>query len=263
MDIGQLLEAMPLWGIFGCSVLGVLLSIQCGIWIGRYRRNRMGEEKESPIGAVVGAMLGLLAFMLAFTFGITSSRYDTRKQLLLDEVNAIETTFLRAGLIPEPHRTGVRTLLARYVEIRANVGRNPKHVSQIIKESDELLGQLWPHAEALSEADLKNPDIAALFVDSLNEMIDLHTKRVVTASRRIPMPIWIGLWGVTILSMIAVGYQFGEGGVSNWQLNLLLSLTFSAVIVLIADLDRPGAGVVRVSQQSMIDLHEKLKERVK
>ena len=263
MDSAQLLEAVPLWGIYAFSVAMVLLSIRCGIHIGRSRRKRVGGEQDSPIGAAVGATLGLLAFMLAFTFGMTASRFDARKQLLVNEVNAIETTFLRAGLIPEPHRTGVRTLLAQYADIRANVGRHPERIPQFIKESEELHGRLWPHAEALADADLKNPDIVSLFVDSLNEMIDLHTERVTVAFYRIPTAIWIALWGVTILSMVAVGYHFGESGKGNWHLNLLISLTFSAVILLIADLDRTGKGAITVSQQPMINLQEKLKERVK
>ena len=263
MNIDQLLEAIPLWGIYVCSVAMVLLSIQCGIWMGRYRRSRSGQDQDSPLGAAVGATLGLLAFLLAFTFGMTASRFDARKQLLLDEVNAIETTFLRAGLIPEPHRSQVRVLLAQYADIRANVGRHPERIPQFIKESEELHGRLWPHAEALAEADLKNPDIVSLFVDSLNEMIDLHTERVTVGLYRIPMAIWIALWGVTILSMVAVGYHFGESGKGNWHLSLLLALIFSAVILLIADLDRTGKGAITVSQQPMINLQEKLKERVK
>ena len=119
------------------------------------------------------------------------------------------------------------------------------------------------HAEALGEAELKNADIASLFVDSLNEMIDLHTERVTVALYRIPSAIWIALWGITLLSMLSVGYYFGETGKGNWHLNLLLSLTFSAVILLIADLDRVGSGAIAVSQQPMIDLRDKLTERMK
>jgi hypothetical protein len=132
MDIGMLIEVVPLRVIYGCSVIMVLLSIQCGIWVGRYRRSRSGQDQDSPLGAAVGATLGLLAFMLAFTFGMTASRFDARKQLLLNEVNAIETTFLRAGLIPEPHRTEVRRLLAQYADTRANLGRHPERVPQLI-----------------------------------------------------------------------------------------------------------------------------------
>jgi hypothetical protein len=263
MSVEHLLEVIPLWGIYVCSVLLVLLSIQCGIWIGRYRRKRSGQDQDSPLGAAVGATLGLLAFMLAFTFGITASRFDARKQLLLDEVNAIEKTFLRAGLIPEPHRTEARKILAHYADIRANVARHPERLPQLIKESEELHGRLWPHAEALAEADLKNADIVSLFVDSLNEMIDLHTKRVTVAFYRIPAAIWIALWGVTLLSMVSVGYHFGESGKGNWHLNLLLSLSFSAVILLIADLDRTGAGAIKVSQQPMVNLRNTLEERMK
>ncbi len=62
-------------------------------------------------GSVIAVSLGLLAFMLAFTFGIAANRFDTRKQLVLDEINAIGTTYLRANTLPEPPRTKIRKLL--------------------------------------------------------------------------------------------------------------------------------------------------------
>lgn len=259
MNAGTYMEMTPLWAMYGISTLFVIASIYGGVCLGRARGRGEGEEEAPAMGAVVGATLGLLAFMLAFTFGLAASRFDTRKELLLDEVNAIETTYLRAGLLPAPHCAEVRKLLVRYVDVRASVLRQPGNLQAAIRESDDLLGRIWPHAEALANEELKNADIVSLFVDSLNEMIDLHAKRITVAAYRIPPVIWLALLAVTVLSMMSVGYEFGQSGKANWQIALMLSLTFSAVILLIADLDRPGSGAVKVNQQPMIDLQARLR----
>ena len=96
-----ILDVLPLWGLFLTIVLLVLAAIEAGYRLGSYRHRYAGREKEAPVGAMVGATLGLLAFMLAFTFGMAASRFDTRKQLVLDEANAIGTTYLRTAMLPE------------------------------------------------------------------------------------------------------------------------------------------------------------------
>ena len=108
------LDALPLWGLFLATLLLVLLSVEAGYRLGISRR-RSTEEKEAPVGAMVGATLGLLAFMLAFTFGLAAARFDTRRQVLLDEANALGTTYLRAGMLPD-RRDAIRTFLRDYVE---------------------------------------------------------------------------------------------------------------------------------------------------
>src|ERR1044072_2223445 len=111
------LDALPLWGLFIVILLVVLLSVEGGYRLGKYRRSRSEQEKEAPVGAMVGATLGLLAFILAFTFGLAAGRFDTRRQLVLDEANAIGTTYLRAGMLPDRGEQ-IRNLLREYVAVR-------------------------------------------------------------------------------------------------------------------------------------------------
>ena len=258
----HLFQFLPLWITFPLIVATVLLSIWLGIYSAR-RRKRLAkpDEEEGPIGTVVNATLGLLAFILAFTFGITASRFDTRRQLLLDEVTAIETTALRADLIPEPHRGEVQQIMRKYIELRIGLRFETASVHERIRQSEELQRQLWPHASALAIAELKNADIVSLFVDSVNEMINVQTRRITIANYHIHWLIWTVLFGITILSMVEVGYLFGRSGSSNWLFMVALSLAFSGVMILIVDLDRSGtgaSGAISVSQQPMIDLHKRL-----
>jgi hypothetical protein len=262
MKIDSWLEQIPLWGVFFLTIVIVVLSIWIGTLLGSRRRRLPDHETESSIGTITGATLGLLAFMLAFTFGIAAERFQIRKQLLLDEVNAINTTYLRAGLLMEPYRSQASKLLREYVDIRAKLARenllNPsKTYQETIAASDVLHDQMWSHAVALAKED-RSSEIDALFISSLNEVIDFHNSRITVASYSIPIPIWNALYFITILSMLTVGYQIGLSGKNSVKVSLVLALTFSAVVFLIADLDRAAEGSLRVSQQPMLELQKKL-----
>lgn len=254
----HLFELLPLWLTFLGTVFIVLLSIWLGIYAARKRRK---ADDESPVGTVVNATLGLLAFILAFTFGLTANRFDSRKQALLDEITAIETTAKRADLIPEPHRSEVKELIRKYIELRIGMPEDVAQARERVRQSEGIQLRLWPHAAALADADLKNADVVSLFVDSLNEMMSLQTRRVTITSYHIATLIWIVLFGITIISMFQVGYLFGRSTSVNWLMIVVLSLAFSAVMILIIDLDRSGvgtSGTIQVSHQPMKDLYDRL-----
>jgi hypothetical protein len=247
-----IVDALPFWALYLVTAAIVFLSIEAGWRLGNHRRQRVGSEKDAPIGAIVGAMLGLLAFLLAFTFGMAASRYDTRKQLVLQEANAIGTTYLRAEMLPEPERSDVRNLLREYAAMRVG-GLVSIMTPEVMAKSSALHDRLWADAVAAGEKD-PGSILGGLFVQSLNEVIDLHETRVTAGRNRIPDSIWIVLYLVTTLTMIAVGYQFGLTGERSWAVTILLALVFAAVMFLIADLDQPQRGLLKVSQQAMIDL---------
>jgi hypothetical protein len=242
---------------FFANLLGVLLSVEVGYRLGRFRRKCSEQEKEAPVGAMVGATLGLFALLLAFTFGLAAARFDARRQVLLDEANAIGTTYLRAELLSEPHREVVRQLLREYVDVRLK-GVRTGMIEQAVGRSEELHAQLWAQAVAVGD---KNPNsiVVGLFIQSLNEVIDLHSKRVMVGLRsRIPGPIWSILYAVAVLTLAAMGYHGGLAGTSRSLALLAVAFTFSAVMWLIADLDRPGEGALKASQQALIDLRSSM-----
>ena len=257
MQNNTTLDALPLWGLFIVILLVVLISVEFGYRLGRYRRRGSEQEKEAPVGTMVGATLGLLAFILAFTFGLAAARFDTRRQVVLDEANAIGTTYLRAGILPERGEE-IRALLRNYVDTRLKAIRSG-NIAQGIRQSEDIQYKVWTEAEAVGK---QNPDsiVVGLFVQSLNEVIDLHAKRLMVALRsRIPPPIWLALYLVAILSMAAMGYSQGLTSTRRSPATLALIVAFSVVMLLIVDLDRPGDGVLRVSQQSMTDLQHSMR----
>jgi hypothetical protein len=254
MDGLLYIEQIPLWILYAVSVVIVMASIGTGVFIARRFRKLAEAEQGESTGSVVAATLGLLAFMLAFTFDVAVNRRDVKRDLLLEEVNAIGTTYLRADLIPEPGRSDVRKLLQRYIDIRIELPAHPEKFHTYIEEAKQIQNRLWAHAVALREADLKNPDIAALFIEALNQTIDLQTKRITVLFYKIPGMIWVVLAALTVFAMASVGYQIGQKGRFNWVINLALAMSFSGVIVLIADLDRVTSGWLRISNQPMVEL---------
>jgi hypothetical protein len=148
MENNALIDALPLWGLF-IAILGfVLISVECGYRLGKFRLSRREQDKEAPVGTMVGATLGLLAFILAFTFGLASSRFDNRRQLLLDEANALGTTHLRAGMLPEWGEE-VRRLLRDYIGHRLDAVRSGD-VTEGIRRSENIQQQVWTEAETVA-----------------------------------------------------------------------------------------------------------------
>jgi hypothetical protein len=159
-------------------------------------------------------------------------------------------------MLPEK-RDEVRTLLRKYVDTRIEAVRSNKTAEGIL-QSENIQNQLWAQATAVAE---KNPSsiVIGLFVQSLNQLIDLHAERVQASLRsRIPGAIWIGLFAVAALSLAVMGYHAGMVGTRRSLAILAVAVTFSVVIELIADLDRPQEGVLKVSQQALLDLQESM-----
>ena len=255
MSASGIIDFLPLWALGIITVVIVLLSVELGWRLGHFNRQRAEKEKEAPIGAVVGAALGLLAFLLAFTFGMAATRYDTRKSVVLQESNAIGTTYLRADLLPEPQRTEIRSLLREYAALRVGGAAAIMSPKGMAKASD-LLDRLWVAAATVDKK--TDPVMVGLFIQSLNETIDLDEVRVAALRNQIPEIIWYSLYLLIILTMAAMGYQFGLSGIHSWAVTILLACVFAVVVLLIADLDRPQQGLLQVSQQALKDLLNKI-----
>jgi len=253
------MDALPLWGLFGVTIVVVLVSIEAGYRLGQHRRRHSEEEKEGPVGAIVAATLGLLGFILAFTFGLAASRFDARRQIVVDEANAAGTTYLRAGLLPDGRGVKIRELLRDYVDARLEVVETG-NIDKLLERSGELHRELWKEAEAVGQ---EHPDsiVVGLYIQSLNETIDIHAKRILVAVRsRLPGILWGVLYLVTTLTMGGVGYYEGLSNSKRTLALVVLVLTFAAITSLVADLDRPQEGLLKVSQQAMIELRNTMNE---
>ena len=212
------------------------------------------------MGAVVAATLGLVGFILAMTFSFAVSRFEGRQEAYLGELNAIGTTYLRADFLPEPQREHTKQVLREYVNIRANAVEHHM-IEQGIAVSEALHVKLWSQLNTL-EPSILNSMTVALYTQSLNELIDLHEQRVMAGKRlRIPHTLWLVLLVISLLGMGEIGYQTALTGSTRTPVTLGLVIAFALLLYLIADLDRPLEGSLRINQTAMRELEERLRIR--
>jgi len=256
------IDSIPIWALFVGTIIIVMLAIEAGYRLGRAAHRRSEDEKESPVSAIAGAILGLAAFMLAFTFGIVSERHDAKKGLLREDANAIRTAWQRADFLPETDRAEAKDLLRQYVDLRVTFAQavtvEPERVKSLLSETQRIRDRLWNMAVVNARKDM-NSDVAALYIESLNEMNAIHAQRVAVAIQaRVPIEIWLVLYLITILGMMGGGYQTGIAESKRSMVQPILALSFALVFALIASLDRPDSGVMKVTQQPLIDLRDSM-----
>jgi len=248
------LDSLPLIVLPMSIAVLLLIALEIGYRLGRWRHVHYVDEKDIPVGAMVGSVLGLLALVLGFTFSLAASRFDARRLVVLDEANAIGTTYLRSQFLESPQREEVGQLLREYVDLRIMSTERSSKVADMVSKSESVQAKLWQDAVKASATAPRSIPVG-LFVESLNEMIDLHAKRLLAGLRsRVPVSIWIALTSLAFLSMAAVGYQSGLAATRRSPAMVGLVIAFSSVIFLIADLDRGQEGFLQVSQQALIDV---------
>jgi len=259
MRLYGLLGDFPILAMFVVTLIIVLLSYEGGFRAGRWRSRRPKREQEVVVRSMVGTMLGLLTFILAFTFWLAATHFDAARQALLNEANAIRTAYLRADLLPEPQRAEIRNLLREYVDVRLEGLRSGK-IEQAIARSEELHGRLWSQAIAAREK-ASSPIFTGYFIQSLNDLIALHVRRLTIGREfRIPTTIWIVLFVIMPLAAASVGCHGGLTGESRPLVAVAFVLTISVVMTLIADLDTPRKGTLRVSQQALADVRRMMND---
>jgi len=257
MRFQVLIDSLPITGVFVAFALVALVISESGYRIGHWWQERTPDEKDGPTSMIVGALLGLMAFLLAITMGMASDRFDTRRALVLAEANSLGTTYLRADFLPEPAATEIRGLLREYVPLRI-VTNDRVELRVRMARSTDIHAALWSITEEAARA---APESVALglFVESLNQTIDLHETRVSAALyARVPETILILLLLGSMMTLWMVGYNAGLTRRRSPLTAVVLIGILGAVITLVIDLDRPRDGFLTVSQQPLVDLMQEI-----
>lgn len=214
-------------------------------------------DSNAHVGVLLGALLGLLGLMLGFSFHIGESRFQSRKQLVLEEANTLATTYLRSSFLPDDLKPQARALLRRYLATRTQP-LTPTTIPQVLAESSELHKELWTLAKDAGRRDVENT-LTPLFIHSLNELIDHHQERItVGLQQRMPLAIVITLICLAALSSFVLGYGTGLLRQRLFPLPIAVLAALSLVIALIIDLDRPWQRMFRVAQDPMLDVADSL-----
>jgi hypothetical protein len=243
--------------ISGVLFASMLIAIEVGYILGRRVETRANESSRTHVVAIQASLLGVLALLLGFTFSLSLQRFDSRSQAVVDEANAIGTTYLREQLLHTTINDEVRTLLRRYVDLRVQAGTvsldNEAQRHAIIAKTNKVLDDLWGYARRVADEDGRAVS-AGLFIQSVNDLIDSYGRRDAALSQHVPELVLFLLYGTFLMTGSVVGYASGVAGhrpplVAYIMVMLIVVLTF-----IIVDLDRPRRGLIRVDQTSLIDL---------
>ena len=260
MMLEKLFQAENLPILFGFSIVLFLLIFEAGYRIGRKRRTAIDEPTRAWVTAIYSAILAMLGLLLGFSWAMAQQRFEARRQLVVEEANAIGTTYLRAQWLPQPHRGDVSNLLRQYVDVRLPKGFESRNMEEVVREtsvlSERLQDQLWMQAVDLAQ---KNPTpVVALFLSSLNETIDLHAKRLAQFRNRVPESVLLLLYLFATVAMLITGYGSGLRTVRCVLPTVAMVVLLSTSLFVIVDLDRPRQRLISVSRESMIRLQQKL-----
>ena len=247
----NLVDVLPI-PLIGVALLAALtLASMVGVRL-RDRRADAGRDND---GYIISADLGLLALLIGFTFSLVLGRYDTRRDLVLREANAIGTTWLRAQFAPEPFRSDLRSLTRRYVDARlalADAGEDAAAITRAEGMADDLQRRIWDTTMAAVPR-IEPASAVPLLVSTVNETIDLAEARKTALAARLPGSVLLALLIYALISAGVLGYVMrGNSRISAFVLFVLLALA----ITLILDLDRTRTGTIVVSQAPMLDLRD-------
>ena len=231
-------------------------AVEAGAWLGRWHHARGTGEGEGFLSSLAGPSIGLLALMIGFTFSMSLSRFDARKDAALQEANAIGTAALRGRMLPAPYDRNVAPLFQEYLKLRI-VERGfrldtPQGIARL-ERSAALQEDLWKQAMAAAKAD---PQMVptGLFVQALNEMIDMGETRITAGRNSVPAAVFVMLAGIAITALGFSGFETARSSRYHRIAMVITAVMIATIILLVFDLDNPQAGLISVSQQPLLDL---------
>jgi hypothetical protein len=206
-------------------------------------------QRKEQMGTIRDGLFILVSLLLGFTLTMAASRFVERRSLLVEEAVSIGTTYLRAATLPQPYRDHSRQLLREYVDTRLeldDVVRDASRYNDALHRAKHLQENLWLDAATVAQND--RSAVTAVYVNSLNETIDLHEKRVAAFENHVPQPVWLLIISVSLIAVFTRGSTLTT---RFWLTLILLPITIALVVALIADLDTPSRGLIRLDQRAL------------
>lgn len=252
----------PMWVAAVGVLVGSVVFVELGRRLGRWHAVKQPETARAGLGAIDGAIFALLGLLLAFTFSGAAIRFDTRRQLIVEETNAIGTAYLRLGLLPPAVRTNLQGLFRQYVDARLEVYRNVVDIQATqsrLEKVGELQQEIWRNAlEASANEQVSSARI--LLLPALNQMFDIATARTLAGQMHPPKVIFVLLAILIMMSSLLAGFGMAESARRSWlhigSLALILSITFYVIL----DLEHPRLGLIQVDpfDHALVDLRQSM-----
>jgi hypothetical protein len=235
---------------------GMLCFTAAGRWIGRTRFNRKAEEESFAV--LEGGVFGLMGLLIALTFSVSASRLETRRQMIVDEANAIGTAWLRIALLPEARQGVMRQDFRQYVDTRLAFHRDVTDLNaavRALRRTNSLQGEIWSNAVADCA---ETPSVAGtiLLLPALNSMIDLTTSATMMAKNHLPLLIRALLILSPLLCAFLAGIESAPRDRRVWIPAILFALMLSLTVYVVLDLDYPRVGLIRINtvDEALIEL---------
>jgi hypothetical protein len=206
-------------------------------WIGmaiRSRHRQFPEGMRSDYGVVVGATLTLLGLIIGFTFSMAVTRYDQRKTLEEEEANSIGTEYVRVDLLPAESSAQLRTLLRQYTDLRRQF-YGAHGGAELMRINSET-------------ASLQNQPLSALAASGMNDVLNAQGYTQAAWWNRIPVAAWSLMFLIALLSNVLLGYGAHSKAM---VLTVILPLAVAVSFLLIADIDSPRGGIIRVEPRNL------------
>ncbi len=242
--------------VFVFSFLTMWLMAWIG-WALLRRKAAMDEDVRQDFSFILSGMLTLLALLIGFTFSMAIGRYDLRKTFEEGEANAIGTEYLRADLLPATDAENVRGMLGDYLKLRVSFYRaqSDQEFQQINDHTEQLQNELWAavHAPAMSTP----TPVSALALAGMNDVLNSQSYAQAAYWNRIPLAAWILLFVIGVGCSLLIGYG-ARSGRAGRKLLFILPFGASIAFMLIADLDAPRHGIIRVLPQNLMSLEKSL-----
>jgi len=243
--------------------VGMLLLLEFGRRIGIRRLARDAEGARAGLGTVEGAIFALLGLLIAFTFSGAAARFDVRRQLIVEETNAVGTAYLRIDLLPPDAQPALRETFRRYVDSRLDVyAKVPdmEAVKEQLARSNEVQGELWTQAVAACRGSNSQP-ATMLLLPAINQMIDITTTRTMAAQIHPPTIVFAMLAALALVGALLAGYGMAGGKSRSWIHMLGFAAIMALTVYVILDIEYPRLGWIRVDafDQALVDLRQSMK----
>jgi hypothetical protein len=253
-----LLQRSPILGVVAVLFVLIFLFYLLGYRIRQGVIRRNPDQTMIDLGAINGTLLGLLGLLLAFTFSMASSRFDSRRQLVIEEANDIGTVILRTDFFPDSTRRLLRGTLEEYVEARIAFYQAGMDISKAVAyylKADSLSKQTWSVLTEYARHDNITTRTSEL-VPALNAMIDVTTTRRAAGEATVPDSIMYLLFMLCCCSAFLLGYDNKHK--IDWIVVGGFALMLSVTVLTILDLDRPRGGFINmdVPNKKIIELRE-------
>lgn len=250
----------PIWLILIVTLILLIGMMFLGT-LARRRRDRRSEGEEDARtheGYIVSGSLGLLALLLGFTFALAVDRFDSRRGLVLEEANAIGTTYLRAQLLDEPHRSRLSRLLQGYTQNRLDLANATTYERRaaLMSQTNEYQTRLWAETVAAIRP-IRDVEIAPTFIETMNATIDAGAARVAARRAHVPGRVLVALLIYMAVAAFLFGFAMPPRRRPTTTAVLLGLLTLSYGLIL--DIDRPTGGSINEPQTAMEDLLEMMR----